>query len=120
MVNNIRPLRKSAGLTMKQFGALMGVSESTISLYETGKNEPDIKMLIKMAEYFGVTLDTLVGCNPSTQSDETKKQPTTQGDELDNSLVSMLMDLNPQDAQRVRDFVQGLKAARTEQPSQNP
>ena len=114
MVNNIRTLRKSAGLTMKQFGSLMGVSESTISLYETGKNEPDIKMLIKMAEYFGVTIDTLVGCNPSMQSDETKKQPPAQGEELDNSLISLLMDLNPQDAQRVRDFVQGLKAARTE------
>lgn len=119
MINNIRSLRKSAGLTMKQFGSLMGVSESAISLYETGKNEPDIKMLIKMAEYFGVTIDTLVGCNSSVQSEETKEKPPAQGEELDNSLVSLLMDLNPQDAQRVRDFVEGLKAAREAQPSQS-
>lgn len=114
MVNNIRSLRKSAGLTMKQFGSLMGVSESAISLYETGKNEPDIKMLIKMAEYFGVTIDTLVGCNSSGQPEEIKNQHPAQGEELDNSLISLLMELNPQDAQRVRDFVEGLKAARTE------
>ena len=54
MVNNIRALRKSAGLTMKQFGSLMGVSESTISLYETGKNEPDISMLKKTPNAFAM------------------------------------------------------------------
>lgn len=119
MVNNIRALRKEAGLTMKQLGAIMGVSESTISLYETGKNEPDISMLKRMAEYFGVSIDTLLGCNSFANAQEAKKQLPAQGEELDESLVSMLLDLNPQDAQRVQDFVQGLKAARTEQPSEN-
>ena len=55
MANNIRVLRKAVGMTMKQLGNLMGVSESAISLYETGKAEPDIAMLRKIADYFGVT-----------------------------------------------------------------
>ena len=116
MVNNIRALRKSAGLTMKQFGSLMGVSESTISLYETGKNEPDISMLKKMAEYFGVTIDALLGC-AQEDAQTTKNQPPADGVELDRQLVSMLLGLDPLDAQRVRDFVEGLKAARAEPAS---
>lgn len=61
MKNNIRTLRKAAGITMKQLGDLMGVSESAISLYETGKAEPDISMLKKLADYFSVSIDYLLG-----------------------------------------------------------
>lgn len=113
MSNNIRALRKSSGLTMKQFGALMGVAESTISLYETGKNEPDISMLKRMSEFFGVSIDYLLNFNNSKDSDilETKK-PAAQSSELDDALVSMLMDLSPSEVQRVLDFVEGMKAAR--------
>lgn len=64
MTNNIRALRKAAGMTMKQLGNLMGVSESTISLYENGKAEPDIAMLRKIADCFGVTIDYLLTDNP--------------------------------------------------------
>lgn len=118
-MNQIRSARKAKSLTMKELGQLVGVSESAISMYETFKREPDNATLIKLSDILGVSVDYLLG-NSNSNASETKKQPTAQGDELDNSLVSMLMDLNPQDAQRVRDFVQGLKAARTEQPSQNP
>lgn len=69
MTNNIRVLRKAVGMTMKQLGNLMGVSESAISLYETGKAEPDIAMLRKIADYFGVTIDYLLADNPK----DTKK-----------------------------------------------
>ena len=69
MTNNIRALRKAAGMIMKQLGNLMGVSESTISLYENGKAEPDIAMLRKIADCFGVTIDYLLTDNPK----DTKK-----------------------------------------------
>lgn len=69
MTNNIRALRKAAGMTMKQLGNLMGVSESAISLYENGKAEPDIAMLRKIADYFGVTIDYLLADSPK----DTKK-----------------------------------------------
>ena len=46
---------------MKELGQIFGVAESTISLYETGKREPDQAMLLKMAEYFNVSVDYLLG-----------------------------------------------------------
>lgn len=56
----IRELRKQCGLTMRELGEKIGVSESTISLYETGKREPNYETLLKMAELFNVSVDYLL------------------------------------------------------------
>ena len=113
MGNNIRALRKAAGITMKQFGAIMGVSESTISLYETGKNEPDISMLKKMSEYFNVSIDALLGYEPENNQ-TIKNQQTSIPGLPDETLVQLLSDLTQIETQRVRDFVEGIKASRKE------
>lgn len=60
-MNRIRELRKQANLTMKQLGEILGLAESTISQYETGKREPDHKTLLKISEYFHVSVDYLLG-----------------------------------------------------------
>lgn len=60
MRNRIRELRKAHGLTMKKFGAILGLGESTISQYETGKRDPDFATLSQIADYFGVTLEYLL------------------------------------------------------------
>ena len=60
-MNQIRTARKAAGLTMKQLGAAIGVSESTVSLYENGKHQPDNDMLLRIAECLNVTVDYLLG-----------------------------------------------------------
>ncbi len=57
----MRILRKNKKITMKQLGKDIGVSESTISLYETGQRDPDNATVIKLADYFGVTVDYLLG-----------------------------------------------------------
>lgn len=60
-MNRIRELRKQANLTMKQLGEILGLAESTISQYETGKREPDHKTLLKISEHFHVSVDYLLG-----------------------------------------------------------
>ena len=58
----IRELRLETGLGQKELGKLLGYSESTLSLYETGLREPKrIVDLIRIADYFNVTLDYLLG-----------------------------------------------------------
>lgn len=57
----LRELRKKCGLTMKELGATLGVAESTISQYETGKRQPDYEMLLRLSELFGVSVDYLLG-----------------------------------------------------------
>ena len=67
-MTKLKELRKEHKLSMKELGKILGLSESTISLYEAGKREPDIKTLIKMADYFDVSVDVLLG------RDETNKE----------------------------------------------
>lgn len=56
----LRELRKKQGLTMKQLGEIIGASESTVSLYENGRREPSHETLLKLAEYFGVSVDYIL------------------------------------------------------------
>lgn len=57
----LRELRKRCGITMKELGNEIGVAESTVSQYETGKRQPDYETLLKLSEYFGVSVDCLLG-----------------------------------------------------------
>ena len=57
----LRKLRKEKKMTMKQLGNAIGVAESTISLYETGKRQPDYDTLKKLSDLFQVPIDYLLG-----------------------------------------------------------
>ena len=61
MGNRIRELRKQKGITMKQLGEVVDLAESTISQYETGKRQPDNETLLRLGEYFEVTVGYLLG-----------------------------------------------------------
>ena len=60
-MNRIRELRKSRKITMKQLGEAIGLAESTISHYETGKRQPDNEALLKLGEFFGVPVGYILG-----------------------------------------------------------
>lgn len=57
----LRELRKHKKMSMKELGSIFGLSESTISLYETGGRRIDTDMLQKFADFFGVSVDYLLG-----------------------------------------------------------
>ena len=61
MKNRIRELRKARGMTMKELGFIVDRAEGTISQYETGKRQPDNETLLRLAEYFGVSVDYILG-----------------------------------------------------------
>ena len=54
-------LRKENDLSQFGLGLELGVSRSTIAGYEAKGRQPDIGMLINIADYFNVSLDYLVG-----------------------------------------------------------
>lgn len=57
----IRELRKKEGMTQAALGEIIGVGQDSISIYERGKNYPEVRNLIILADYFGVSIDYLVG-----------------------------------------------------------
>ena len=56
----LKELRERSGLFQKDLAVELDILPSSISQYEKGKNLPEMPVLIKMADYFGVSLDELV------------------------------------------------------------
>lgn len=55
----VKLLREHRGLAQHELAAEIGVSQSTISLIETGERSPSIEVAMKLATFFGVTIDSL-------------------------------------------------------------
>ena len=56
----IKTLRKENNLTQEQLAEALGVSNRTVSRWETGNNIPDLDMLIILADYFDVEIKELI------------------------------------------------------------
>ena len=61
--NNIRNIRKQHGLRQEQLAEAMGVSVASVSKWETGQCAPELTVLLELADFFEVSIDTLVGHN---------------------------------------------------------
>lgn len=59
--SRLRALREEKRVSQAALASLLGVSKSTIGLYETGDTLPDIKTADDLANYFGVSVDYLIG-----------------------------------------------------------
>lgn len=57
----LKQLRSENNLTQAQLADILGIAKTTLAAYEQGKSEPNIELLIKMADYFCVTVDYLIG-----------------------------------------------------------
>lgn len=57
----LRELRERRGFNQSEFAELMNVARTTYSGYENGLREPDFDFVIKMADYYNVSLDYLFG-----------------------------------------------------------
>ena len=63
----LKQLRKSRGFeSMKEFCNAVGISFNTYQNYETGKRVPTADMLITLADFYGVSVDYLLGREPET------------------------------------------------------
>lgn len=56
----LRELRKRKGLSQQRLAIELNVAQNSISRYETGEYEADYAMLIKIADYFNVSIDYLL------------------------------------------------------------
>lgn len=58
---NLKELRKKMGLTQPEFAKLFQISNGAIALWETNKRQPDHETLIRLATFFNVSIDYLLG-----------------------------------------------------------
>lgn len=58
---NLKEARLKSGLSQKDLSENIGVAKSTYSLYESGKREPNLDTIKKIASALNVSADTLLG-----------------------------------------------------------
>ena len=57
----LKEIRKSKGISQLKMAMDLNTNQNTISRYETGKREPGINELMKIADYLNVSIDYLLG-----------------------------------------------------------
>ncbi|MDD6704531.1 MAG: helix-turn-helix transcriptional regulator [Clostridiaceae bacterium] len=70
MYKRIRDLREDRDLTQTQIAKILGMSQTGYSKYETGENDLPTSILIKLSDYYGVSIDYILG-----MTDEPKRYP---------------------------------------------
>ncbi len=64
----IAQLRKSRSMSQFQLAKTLNIATSTLGMYETNKRKPNMEMLEKLADFFGVSIDYLLGREISDKS----------------------------------------------------
>lgn len=117
-MNRIKECRINSNMSQKSVAISLGIAAPSVSNWESGKTQPTPENFKRLAALFGVTVDYLMG-----ETDEPQEKKEVQQSEIpglpDEDLITIISNLTQHDAQRVRDFVEGLKAAREAQFSQN-
>ena len=57
----LKELRNQANLSQQELSEIVGISKSSINMYERGEREPGIDTILAMAMHFGVSTDYLLG-----------------------------------------------------------
>lgn len=97
----LKEIREARGMSQRQAALGLNLSPTVYNRYENGIREPSNALLVAIADYFHVSVDAILGREPADDLPPA----------LDDALVDLLISLSPAQIQRVKDFVQGMKAA---------
>lgn len=70
--NFLHELRVRRGLSQFQFGMLVGVSDKAVSKWENGSAKPQSRILYKLGEVLGITVDELLACRYRPENEDSK------------------------------------------------
>ena len=101
---NLKTVREEKNLQQKEVGQKLNRTAACISSWETGKTEPSIDDLIKLADFFEVSIDYLVG-----RTDEYNVIHEVQDySSLHKKMLSLFDKLSSDDRMQVIGFMQAL------------
>lgn len=104
----LKEIRKKYGLSQTELAKITKTSQKTISNYENGNTEPDIKTITYLADYFHTTIDNLIGHEVPYLIDKSSLTPEQQ------TLFEEIKNLSPTNCKRVSDFITGIMIAEEE------
>lgn len=97
---------------MKQLGEVLDLAESTISQYETGKRQIDNETLLRLGEFFDVSVGYILGAEDNAKAPTANGERTLSDAELKFALWGSCEDVSDEDLADVRryaDFVRERK-----------
>ncbi len=97
----LKTLRKERGITQQQLADGVGISKGGLSYYENAGRTPDISILERFADYFGVTTDYLLG-RTNAQTQKAKLQAVCNHTGLSDKAVNLLSDLKESSPTQLR------------------
>lgn len=117
----IRPLREEKNIEQKQLALELKVSQPTISDWETGRKQPSSKSAAKIADYFGVSLDYLLGRSDDQDPQDTKNSPSIEELFADDPkglvIYNMYRQLPPEAKPAAEKYLEYLVSTSTEKKS---
>lgn len=110
IAERLRELRNQKGVNQDVAAEACDISRIALARYETGQRVPRAEIVSRLADYYGVTVDYLLGRDEGPPKN--KIEPASES-ELWEQNATWLTELTPQELQRVLDFVAGLRAGRS-------
>lgn len=71
--NTIKYLRRERGITQEELAEILGVSCQSVSRWENNTCYPDIELLPTIANFFGITVDNLLGVDDAAEAEKVEK-----------------------------------------------
>ena len=75
-MTRLKELRKEKGISQAHLARNLGVNQTAVSQWETGRTLPSADLLYKIAEYLEVSVDYLLGRTPHTNPEEARPDPS--------------------------------------------
>lgn len=112
----LRFLRLKKGFTQQEVANSLGIANSSYSLYEKGTRQPNLEMLEKIADFFNVDIDYLMGRDLTQKIEytEKKKEEAPNHTEAYRKMISLFAGENftPKETEEIKDYIEFIKSKR--------
>lgn len=100
----LKQLRQAKKLNQREVADALGIAISTLSQWETNKREPDNQSLQKLADYFGVSTDYLLG-RTDDPGQKTEPAPQNESERLDAEFAQKFNLLSESEKQAIAAMI---------------
>lgn len=111
-MNRLKLLREEKGLYQSDIAKYLGISVPAVGYYENEKRDMSPEVILKLAEYFDVSTDYLLG-----KSNLRNNKLTL--DDIDVAFASGIRGLNKENQETLKNIIEGLLAKQNLEKSQN-
>jgi len=113
--NNIKSLREQCSLTQIEFAKILNISNTTLSQYEAGNRVPSDEIKIKIADFFDISVDFLLGrtkdysAYSEVQEKSNSSYKVKEYSDKINILTTDINNLRPESKKELEKYIQLLK-----------